>query len=68
MRHLSVGLQEQAADIMRNGNLLTELQQSPLHKTWMGLKNENYYLVSTPSMNLGLYSSFRDLFSYPDEE
>lgn len=37
--HLSVGLQEQVADIMRNGNLVSEFQQKPLHNTWMRLKN-----------------------------
>ena len=45
--HLSVSLQEQVADIMRNGNLLAEFQQKPLHNTWMRLKNESHNLVST---------------------
>ena len=45
--HLSVSLQEQVADIMKNGNLLAEFQQKPLHNTWMRLKNESHNLVST---------------------
>jgi len=31
---------------MKNGNLLAEFQQKPLHNTWMRLKNESHNLVS----------------------
>ena len=59
MSHLSVSLQEQVADIMRNGNLLAEFQQKPLHNSWMGLKNKSHNLGSTAVYELPPLGSTR---------